>query len=182
MKRMTVVLCVLAATLGFLSGPAAEPSSDPITVRIAPTSFREGAVRTIVLSGSADHFHVVITNVSGKPIRLWRNLCSWGYRCLSFEIRGPDGKTLTVEKQNRAWTKNAPVWDTIPAGDHKVFDVSWYDSTWAGVPPLTDRPAQFLSMKAIYEVPVDKQATAHQVWTGRVTSPQATYSINPPRR
>ena len=119
----------------------------------------------------------MITNVSDKPVRIWNDQCSWGYFCLSFEVRAPDGQTRTVKKKHRGWDANAPDSEILPAGDHMVFDVSWYDSTWEGVPALTSPAAQFLSMKAVYEVPVDAQATRYQVWTGRVTSPQATYKV-----
>jgi hypothetical protein len=179
MKRTAILFCVVA-TLGMRGGPAAEPSADPLTVRIVPTRSRDpfrNSSPSITLHRPSDHFHVVITNVSDKPVRIWSDLCSWGYFCLTFEVRDRDGRTRTVKRKTRGWDANAPDPESLAPGDHKVFDVSLQDGTWVDVPVSQEAGGQFVSMRAIYEIPVEKQATEHQVWTGRVASPPATYWI-----
>jgi hypothetical protein len=54
-----------------------------LAVRIVPTSYREKTGRAIELRRPSEHFYVVVTNVSGEPIRLWKEWCSWGYFNLS---------------------------------------------------------------------------------------------------
>src|SRR5262245_12383625 len=61
--------------------------------------------RPISLGARAEVFHVVITNVSEQPVRLWREWCSWGYFNLRFEAE-VGGRTLLLAKKPRGWTRN----------------------------------------------------------------------------
>jgi hypothetical protein len=65
---------------------AQPPPSAPLAVRIVPTSNTEKLGPGIELYGPEQHFHVVITNASGGPIRLWREWCRWGYFNLAFVV------------------------------------------------------------------------------------------------
>jgi hypothetical protein len=179
MKHIWVIACALVGTLGQRGGPAAQPSADTITVRIVPTSFRERVGRAIELYRPTDHFHVVITNASDGPVRLWRDWCSWGYFCLSFEVIDARGKSYTVKKKARGWDKNYPDEKLIPSGDHMVLEVAFDDSTWEGGPsPVSgSHEPQVLSIQAVYEVRADPESEKQKIWTGKVTSPRATYSI-----
>jgi hypothetical protein len=158
-------------------GPDDRPKPpEPISVRIVPTSFHEKGGRVIALYKPADHFHVVLTNVSDQPIRLWRDWCSWGYFCLSFELTDQDGRTFQVRKKPRGWDKNFPDPFTIPGGNHMVLDVA-LDDTWEGVPLPVNRNGQVWKIKAVYEVPADEETAKHKVWTGKVSSPEKTYTV-----
>src|SRR5689334_5393430 len=55
------------------------------------------------------HFHVILTNRSHQPQRIWTEGCSWGYYALSFELTDSAGKTWTVTKPlGKPWTINRP--------------------------------------------------------------------------
>src|SRR5688572_4135471 len=85
---------------------AAEPAeSAALAVRVVPTSYREEGGRAIELRRPSEHFYVVVTNVSGKPIRLWKEWCSWGYFNLSFQVTDDAGRSVEVRKQDRDWTR-----------------------------------------------------------------------------
>lgn len=184
MRRLCVIACVLMilAVPGDRSrgGAAAEGSGPALAVRIVPTSFREESRRSIELYRPESHFHVVVTNISTRPVRLWKEWCSWGYFNLSFVVIGRDGRTLTVKKKNRGWDKNYPDSTIVPPGEHVVYEVAFDDERWIDppLPPATGlREPRWVKMKAVYEVGADEQARKHGVWTGRITSPEETYLI-----
>ena len=69
-----MMIFALVAVTGLRADSEVELAADVLAVRIVLTAFRERTGRSI----ESDRWHVVITNVSEKPIRLWREWCSWG--------------------------------------------------------------------------------------------------------
>lgn len=180
MARLVMTACLLLAIATTGDPPrddaAREQPGPALAVRIVPSAYRERAGRSI-----GGRFHVVVTNVSKQPVRLWKEWCSWGYFNLSFVVTGEDGKTSVVKKHGRNWANNFPDWMIIPPGDHLVYEVTFDETVWEGAParpPGRDlgQPLR-VKMKAIYEVPADDHAREHGVWTGRVSSPEETYAM-----
>ena len=58
--------------------------------------------RVLEYSSRNPHFHVVVTNTSDKPQRLWREWCSWGYYCLYFELSDGKGRKWMPRKRDQA--------------------------------------------------------------------------------
>src|SRR5262245_40821565 len=177
MGRLGVIACVLMAIAvpgDGAKGNGPDGAESPLlSVRIVPTSHDERTGRAI-----AGPFHVVVTNVSKQPAQLWKEWCSWGYFNLSFIAAERDGKTFAVKKREvRGWDKNFPDWMIVPSGDHLVFDVSFAAPIWQDAPlPGASRSRRVL-LRAIYEVTEDEQSKKRGVWTGRVASPEAVYTI-----
>ncbi len=171
----------LAASIAVLVLVGSSPSfaaaaGDPISVRIVPTSSRDGR-RAIELIDAGDHFHVLVTNNTKQPIRLWREWCSWGYFNLSFEARTAGGKATQVSKRLRGWDKNFPDWTSIPAGESLVLDVTLDPSIWESSPLADPSGKALVRLRATYQVREDKYATTEGVWTGKVSSPEEEYLI-----
>ena len=163
--------------LAIPGGGAVEDRSTPtLSVRIVPTSSR-GSGRAIELYRPSQHFHVVVTNISDEPVRLWREWCSWGYFNLSFVVDDAAGNPVVVKKRPRGWDKNRPDWTILEPGDHMVFEVSFDESIWQDAPRSEAGQARSVRMKAVYEVKADDQSKEHGVWTGRVHSPEADYTV-----
>ena len=177
MKHIRVVICLLLAAFTASKLSAEENASDPITVRIVPTSLNEKGDRAILLSPPPQHFHVVLTNVTKEPIRLWREWCSWGYFTLFFEATDQSGKTVNIKKKPKEWNKNYPDWTIILPGNHMVFDVTFDESTWQNAPLLKAEKPRVARLKAIYEIPENVEAREQKIWTGRVSSPEYTYTF-----
>ena len=129
-----------------------------------------------------DHFHVLVTNVSNKPIRLWTDRFSWGYDNLSFELIGADGKVTRIAKKPRAWWKNYPDWLELEAGGSYVLNMDWSSEKgrgiWDNVPTAggKERPP-LVKLRAVYEVLPDDESRKLGVWTGKTSSPVGTYAI-----
>ncbi|WP_435016226.1 hypothetical protein TA3x_003790 [Tundrisphaera sp. TA3] len=177
MKRFTWVACAVLLILT-AGGRAIEPqASTPLSVRIVPTSYHEKTGRSIVLRQPSDHFAVVITNVSDRPVKLWREWCSNGYFNLSFVATGEDGEPVVVRKKPRGWDKNYPDATIVPPGDHMVLEVTFDEAIWQGLSLPGKNRSRTLKLKAEYSVEGSQQAEEHGVWVGRASSPEESFAI-----
>lgn len=130
----------------------------------------------------ADHFHILVTNVSDKPIRLWTDRFSWGYDNLSFELIGDDGKVSRIVKKPREYDKNFPDWLELEAGGSYVLNVDWFSeqgrAVWDDAPVANGKAKPTLvKLRAVYEVIPDEQSRKLGVWTGKIVSPEQMYAI-----
>jgi len=151
--------------------------SSDLSIRIVPSAVSEKGGRTITLFDKAQHFHVVLTNVSKKPMRLWREWCSWGYSNLSFAATDQGGKTTMVTKAPRGWDKNFPDFTIVSPGDHLVVDVTFEPTIWQAAPLPVPGKARTVSLRAVFEIKEDAQTKRNDVWTGKVSSPDETYTL-----
>jgi len=122
----------------------------------------------IISLDPSQHFHVLLTNVSGQSQKFWKESCSWGYSVLSLELTNELGKKAVVKKKPRSWRKNFPDFWTIQPGGSLVFDVYLGGESWEGLPA-----AEFGSnvrVRALIEVPADEDARRLGVWTGHLSS------------
>ncbi len=147
-----------------------------LAVRIVPTQYMEKGGGLILLKQPSEHFHVVVTNVSSVPIRLWREWCSWGYYNLTFLVTVGTDAPFVVKKQSRAWFANWPDPETISPGGHHVRDVAFDTATWVGSPVPEAGSGRTVRMKAVFELPPE-DAKPHGVWTGKVSSPEESYEL-----
>ena len=177
MRRIVLLACVLVAMFVIQGCTAGEKAGSSLSVRIVPDSTDDKGSRTINLSLPKQHFYVVITNISDKPVRLWREWSSWGYYTLSFVVTDDKGKMKVVKKGMMAWTKNYPDWTVLTSGDHMVFEVSFDLETWPNAPIPEKDKSREVKMKAEFEIPEDKETKEYQVWTGKVSSPEDKYVI-----
>jgi len=95
---------------------------------------------------------------------------------LSFQITDENGKAMLV-KRVRRYGKNYPDWTIVPVGNHMVVEVSFSPKVW-NLSPLPEKDtSRKLRMNAIFEIPEDKHTREHNVWTGKVSSPEHSYTI-----
>ncbi|MGE4138538.1 MAG: hypothetical protein AB7E98_22690 [Pirellulales bacterium] len=135
---------------------------------------REG-VRPIFVTGERPHFHVVLTNRGQATVRLWTQTCSWGYQALRFEAVDAAGKVVEIGRRPQQFLQNAPTTYALEAGDCVVFDIYFAGDDWQGFKLPAKGQTMSTRLRAIYEVPADKQTQQHNVWTGKVESPLGEY-------
>ena len=185
-RRILVMLLPVFAFATVISDTdfAVAAPKPPLTVAIAVPArgLREAGkpvYRSIRLVNEKSHFHVVVTNTSGKPQRLWETWNSWGYYNLRFEVADQKGKVLyEIKKKPRAWTVNFPSWIELAAGEQFVMDVYFDRESWK-MPFLKQKKkgAFPLRMRAIFENKADEETKEHKIWTGRIASPLRNYSV-----
>jgi len=159
-------LTILFALALVAANAAAEDS--PISVSLAIPA--HNGERRVEYRDQATHFHVIISNTSDQPQRIWREWCSWGYSGLSFEFTDEHGKKWVAKKKAQDWTRNFPDWWTLDSHESFVMDVYFADTnTWKGF-PLPENGSQIVMMQAVLEFKPGDEARQHDVWTGRVAS------------
>ncbi|HWY76165.1 MAG TPA: hypothetical protein VN281_11145, partial [Verrucomicrobiae bacterium] len=115
-------------------------------------------------------FHVIVSNTSDAPRRVWRESCSQGWLALTFECKDENGESWVASRKARLWTRNVPDWWTLEPHESLVMDVSFADpETWQGFPEPGSSP-RTVTMRAILDYKPDDEARQHSIWTGRVTS------------
>ncbi len=172
MKTALLICILFSGALLTANGAAADKS---IRVAIAIPQNRQGERRVNVNFLDRERFHVIITNTSHKPKRIWQEWCSWGYYGLSFQLTDEHGKTWTARKKLRAWSRNYPDYWTLGPQESLVVDVAFFDSDlWEGFP--TPKVSSWkLKMCAVYEVRPDRESEENSVWTGRSISKADDY-------
>jgi len=142
-----------------------------LSVSIAVPQNRIGE-RAVFTSVQGPHFHVMITNTSDQPQRIWQEWCSWGYFALAFELTDQSGQKWIVRKEPREWSKNYPDFWTIESQEQLVLDVEFGKTgLWDGLPPSHGT----FTMRAIFEIRPDEFLMKHSVWTGRIVSKADKY-------
>ena len=142
--------------------------------------------RTITRRRSSDHFHVLITNISNHVVRIWKEDCSEGYECLSFEWTDSSGRKGLARKRPIDWTVNKiGFWELAPA-ESLVLNVFLTKPKWMDFPEPPLRGHE-VSMRAIFDGhPMDENLKALlrkrglsgdqlEVWAGQVKSVWGTY-------
>ena len=149
-------------------------SQEQLSLHIVPTSATQpgDAEKILNLSTGNYHFHVVLTNNSQKPQRLFKEWNSWGYFALSFEIDGQ-----IVRKKGVDWGENYAEYHTIFPQEHIVFNVNFSTDTWENSPLLDNKFPKKIKMRAIYEVEEDEESRQFKVWTGKIMSKEDIYTI-----
>jgi hypothetical protein len=121
----------------------------------------------------AERLPVVIENVSDKPVQVWAEGNSMGDETLTFEVTGPDGKTIVVRPIGKDYAKNILRTERLLPGEKCVRDVS-YNSTppqWEGFPsPAVGRPYKATLRAILTQAPVANNKNS-ELWAGKAVSP-----------
>lgn len=109
-------------------------------LEIVPTDLTERGAAI----GSYDltpEFHVILTNISGRKLNVWKEWCSAGWYNLSFEVQRADGTKFNLHKSTRGWSWNSP--DPYLVLPHRsfVYSVSLNEDwgpnkVWTGFPSV----------------------------------------------
>lgn len=167
-ERNLVSKLFLQVIIALIAVSVAHATDSVLSVSLAlPT--RDGD-RWLLLHEKGAHFHVIVSNTSDKPQRVWKEWCSWGYYALTFELTDRAGKSWTVKKKDGEWTKNVPDWWSLEPRENLVLNVYFADSdAWEGFPRPVNG-SQVVSVRAVYEIKPDKFSKESSAWTGKITS------------
>ena len=130
------------------------------------------STQRVVHADPKSPFHVLVTNKSSEPLKIWEDWNSWGYFAVSFEMSDNSGASWVVKKRADAiFTRNFPSFVTVPGNTH-VVDVYLGDGkVWEGV-PLKRGQSQTVLVRAVFEIPETNESKQYGVWTGRIESGQ----------
>lgn len=162
----TLLLTFLLAVIGVVADTRAD--EPPISVSIAiPKRYGE---RRIPHLDRTSHFHVIVTNTSDKPQRIWQEWCSSGYYGLTFEFTDERGKKGVAKKKVIDLVRDNAEWQTLEPHEFLIFDVYFGNSDiWEGF-PIPEQGEQPVTMKAVFEFKPDDASARCGVWNGRAVS------------
>lgn len=165
--------------------PPPPPSALKITLAIPSLYSFDGNLtfpRTLINQQPDAHFDVVIENVSNRPVFLWDESNSIGYRTLSLNITETDGRTVQVRPVRYVFKKNSVHLDRLAPGEAVVREIYYYAPLkrppmrplshfeWEPL-PFPPRGGPQVTMQAVFEQPVVQGDTRrHLWWTGRAVS------------
>jgi hypothetical protein len=174
---LTLRTILLRLLFGLMVEVTVVCAADPtISVSIAVPP-RDDGVRYLEDRGPESHFHVVVTNLSNKPQRVWSTSFSKGYSALSFEMTDKNGTKWIAKRRERDWPRNIPSWWSLPPGEHLVIEVYFCDlDRWVRFPDPRGNGPQTISMSAVLEIDAQPISEKHGIWTGRVVSETHQYS------
>jgi hypothetical protein len=156
-----------AASLA-LWGSAICASEGPLTISIASVD-QAGAGR-FEYRDINSHFHVVVSNLSDKPIKIWSETNSWGYYCLSFEMSDKSGRKWVAKKTPATFTRNIPSVLEVPSRGTYVIGVHFATPRlWEGFPTPVNG-VEPVTVRAVFEVLPTPQSEQLGAWTGRIMS------------
>jgi hypothetical protein len=168
--------CLLCCCLG-AGGPAA-PADGRIGLTIVPHDYDAHDGEYLRLGAPGAHFHVVLSNRSRHPIRLWRDNVSLGYDNLRFEVTADGAAPVLVVKNARPWEKNLPAWFTVPSGRGLVFDVTFAPPVWRDPPLPAAGQSRTLRVRAIYRIEPSAATEKYRIWSGTASSGWADYTLS----
>lgn len=169
--------CVIAAFLVAAVGLGrAEPVEPALTVSLVIPMRDEQ--RRIYVGTTKRHFHVLLSNRSGKALRVWDPVDLRGRSTISFELRSADGGVREIKRKDNAFAPNQRAYWVIPPQGHLVVDIGFYDrDEWEGVPRAQPEQCDVFVMRAVLEIAADEAAKVESVWTGRVISPPESVGL-----
>ncbi len=176
-----------AMRLGLISGPATSAALAQERTKLVPPIIDVAiavpiydGIRPITI-GPSRHYHVVISNPSNQPLRLWDDHCSEGEFNLAFELADDKGLKL-IRRRGQNWSKNFPIAVELQPEDVFVsefsFDPEKWELPWANSEIGTRR----IRMRAIYQIEPTEIAEKKRIWTGKVASRYGDYTLRDNRR
>lgn len=163
MRKLLVCLAVL---LCFVSLSA--QTNDPFDIQlIVPTSTPDGK-REVVLDRYS-RIHVLLTNESGSPQRIWKDWNSWGYFNLQLDwMQG--NRSYPIRRQApESWDGDFPDFWLLEAGETLVLEVDMSTGEWSGFPDLYGEMIE-ADLVVTYQNKPDPLAKEFDVWVGKLVS------------
>jgi hypothetical protein len=137
------------------------------------------------ITGPEAHFHVLIQNVSSKPVYVFNEDNAQGCGTLSLEVTGADGKKTILQREIVSWTENDITAQRLAPGESQVREVyyatnaaylgimhspkpGWHD--WATL-PFPSGGMETVTLRAFFEQDRHEWMTPRcRIWIGKVTS------------
>lgn len=112
-------------------------------------------------------FHVLITNVSAREQRLWKDWNSWGYFNLYIQMQTAESTIRITRRRPGIWNGDFPDFWVIPPGESVILEIDMSAAQWNGLPDLYGETLR-ATLTAVYENKPDVLATEFGVWTGKL--------------
>lgn len=121
-------------------------------------------------------FYVVVTNLSDKPVRIWKQWCSWGGDSVRFSFRDEMGNPGLAVSARSTWTVNFPDFYELAPRESGLTLVSFADPQfWKGFPRPKSNERKKVTMTVTLRIDADDETRKLGIWTGEVSSRPMEY-------
>ena len=186
MKRLAVLFSIVVFGIGWAGqSNSTAPSEKQSEVAIAihdshGVSFESAwdGIAEVILFGHHNHIHLKISNVSAKPLTLWRPSCPDGDHAMKIEFREPGEPNKVYRsgiQQGYTAGMGFPKVFELAAGGDLIVNVDFLAGYWTLPIGLSDGESREVEVRAVYHsadkpmMPVgDKNVRA---WSGKAMSP-----------
>jgi|GEM_PF-3402758 len=134
---------------------------------IAPINTPEG--ERVISLDRYRRFHVLLTNISARSIRLWQSWNSWGYQNMTLITNFGDGWATIRRQKPKHIDGDFPDFWVLEPGEYLVLEVDLSTAEWKGIPDLYDE-SQNAKMKVMFQSPRDVLSEEFGIWTGNIES------------
>ncbi len=167
MHKHRELLSLFAGLLLFLMGGRLQAQGDA-TFRmelIVPVANPSG--ERLLQIDRYPRFHVLLTNLSAREQRVWKDWNSWGYFNLYIQMQTAESTIRITRRNPGGWNGDFPDFWIIPPGESIIIEIDMRSGQWNGLPDLYGEtlPA---TLTAVLENKPDVLAQEFGVWTGRV--------------
>jgi hypothetical protein len=168
---MRIFLCSLLFLLISISCGRSNPATITATEDVASRTQTTGSLQLSIAQASpAGKIMVRATNISQKPLRIWKDTNSWGAaRWRVLVIRREQLQTF-FQNPDHDFTRNFPSYTELAPGAFFEQTLDLNDGDWRGD---TNGKVQFVAddrVVAIYDVPFTTEALNSKVWYGTVAA------------
>jgi len=153
--------------IAFSASGQNRPAS-PLSLEIIVPPATSTGERTLYMA-KYPRFHVLVTNNSDAPVRLWKDWTSWGYATLSFLMQTDDKTIAFVRPVIKRIDGDFPDFWALNPGDKLILEVDMSTGQWRGMPDLYGESLPCL-LQAVLEIKQDFLTDELGIWTGRIQS------------
>jgi hypothetical protein len=118
------------------------------------------------LSVRASDLSVTVSNSSSQELRLWELENSWGWFSFAVEVQGESGVSGIIKRAPREWTRNAPTYFTLAAGERREIILNLKDGWWESDEGLSELKDDSLRVRVRYEVGPTPESESLGVFVG----------------
>ncbi|TAE54717.1 MAG: hypothetical protein EAZ89_06395 [Bacteroidetes bacterium] len=113
--------------------------------------------------------YVLLTNISPRPVKLWKDWNTWGYFNLTLQWTAGGQTRLIRRKAPKNWDGDFSDFWVLPPNESVILEIDMSSGEWEGIPDLYGEtiPA---TLRAVYENKPDALATEFGVWVGRIAT------------
>jgi hypothetical protein len=113
---------------------------------------------------------VKLLNTSNSDVRLWDLENSWGWNSFTVFLKDKaTGKIYVIKRKDREWTRNAPSWFSIRAGQIYETRLNLFDGWW-NLPTGFDIERKPCLARVEISIDASQEAEKNQILVGTATS------------
>ena len=134
---------------------------------VVPTSTPDG--KREISMDRYPRIHILLTNHSDQPQRIWKDWNTWGYFNLQLDWY-QNGKAYPIRRKTpEAWDGDFPDFWLVQPKESLIIEIDLSSGQWSGFPDLYGEMIE-ATLVATYQNKPDPLAQEFDIWVGKLVS------------